>query len=585
MTNRTDTGSLSRRQLLLGVATTGLTAASSGCLRRARSVISRESPGRVSLSITCVPAEEDPYPIRIAGHLREHLDAVGISTSMNYRSLEEFQFDVLLNKDFDIAIGRLPPLSEPDTLYALFHSSFVPERGWQNPYGFTSTQLDEKLDEQRAVTSQQRRVAVADVLAALASEQPLAPLVFPVEQRVVRDDRYEGFDGRRFDSALDVLSLDPGSRRETLRFNIGFTAPTKNLNPLSVEHRNKHVITGLLYDSLLVRADDDYYPWLAESVDWTDDTAVVSLREAFWHDGEAVTSADVVFSYRLLRDTTLGERDSPEPAPLFRGRSTLVDAVEATDDHTVEFSFDGSQEVTRRALTVPVLPEHEWEGRTESADVAGLQGDSNTTEALVTANIPPVGSGPYQFVDRSERDDVELELVDEHFSTHVDELSAFDPPATTVEVIVAPSETDAIQNVISGDVDFTLSPIPPEDIDADFDPDSDATVTQVSAHRPYYVGYNARRDPLSNASFRRAVSQLLDKSWITTAVFDGESQPTAAVLPDDDWIPEELHWHGTDPEVPFAGSDGTLDAERARAAFTDIGYQYEDGELRGATES
>ena len=585
VTNRTETGQLSRRQLLLGVGTAGLTAASSGCLRRARSVISRESPGRVSLSITCVPAEEDPYPVQIAGHLREHLDAVGVSTSVNYRSLEEHRFDVLLNNDFDIAVGRLPPLSDPDALYALFHSSFVPERGWQNPFGFASARLDEKLEEQRTVTSEQRRIAVNDVLEILASEQPIVPVVFPVEHRVVRDDRYDGFDSLRFDTSLDVLSLDPVSRRETLRFNIGFTAPTKNLNPISVEHRTTRVVTGLLYDSLLVRDGDDDYPWLAESVDWAGDTAVVSLREAFWHDGEPVTSADVVFSYRLLRDTTLGEGDSPEPAPLFRGRSTLVEGVEATDERTLEFRFDGSREVIPRAFTVPVLPEHEWESRTESADVAGLQGNSNTAEALVTPNIPPIGSGPYQFVDRNERDDVELELVEDHFSTRVDELSKFEPPATSVEVVVAPSETDAIQNVVDGNVDFTLSPISPEDVDSEFDADSDAVVTQVPAHRLYYVGYNTRREPLSNVSFRRAVSQLLDKSWISTAVFGGESLPTTTLLPDDGWVPEELQWKGADSELPFLGTDGTLDTERARAAFVDIGYQYEDGELRGTTES
>lgn len=556
-----------------------MTATAAGCIRRARSIVSRDAPAQISLSITCVPAEEDPVPVRIVNYLREHLEAVGISVDVNYRSFEEYRFDVLLNHDFDLAVGRLPGGPDPDYLYGLFHSSLVPERGWQNPYGFASVELDEQLTAQRTEDGDERRDRIGRILEMIAREQPVAPLAFPVEHRVVRTDRYDGFENRSFADATDLLALDPGERTDSLAFTIGFTAPTKNLNPLSVEHRTEEIVTGLLYDSLLVSDRGEYYPWLAESIDWSDNTAVVTLRDAYWHDGEPVTSEDVVFTYDLLEDTTLGAGETPSPAPVYRSQSTMVTHIIDRDDQTLVFEFEGIESAARHALTVPILPEHEWRDRTETADIGGIENDPQTTEAIVTPNIPPIGSGPYRFEANSERDFVDLELVDDHFSTRVPTLSRFDPPAEVVSVVVAPSEAGAIEGVADGEFDFTLSPIPPEDIT--IESDGNSTVTETQSQDVYHIGYNTRQEPLSNASFRRVVSMLIDKEWIASEVFDGEAQPAVTPVGESRWVPTELEWDGTDPEVPFAGTDGTLDVGAAIDSLIDIGYQYDsDGNLR-----
>lgn len=573
---QSDRHGLSRRQLLLGTASAGLTATSAGCVRRARSILGRAQPGQVSLSITCVPAEEEPYPVEIVSHFRDHLETAGIDTTVNYRSNEEFRLDVLLNHDYDIAVGRLPVYPDPDALYGLFHSSLGPERGWQNPYGFSTVDLDEELELQRGETQFRRYEHVDRILEILAREQPIAPLVFPIEHRLVRADRYDGFEGREFKDAADVLALDPGERRESLEFTIGFTAPTKNLNPLSVEHRTEELVTGLVYDSLLRRGGEQYHSWLAESVNWSNRSAIVTLRDAEWHDGEPVTSDDVVFTYRLLQDTLQNEGTSPAPAPVFRGRTSLVKDIVARTDRTIGFEFDGRQNVARRAFTVPILPRHEWEERTETAEVSGIDSNPQITEATVTDNIPPVGSGPYEFVDHSVRNYVELELVDDHFSTQSEALSEFAPPAEEVRVVVAPADAGAVDGIQNGRFDFTKSPIPPKDIDVELN--EEISVTKTRSRNLYHVGYNTRRDPLSNTSFRRAISSLLDKSWLATEVFDGQAAPTATPILNQEWVPERLRWFGTDPEVPFLGEDGVLDVPAVKETLLDIGYQYDENE-------
>lgn len=565
---------------MLAGASVSLAAISGGCTRRVRSIVTRSSPDRVSLSIACMPADADPIPAQIARHLRTHLEDVGISTSIDYLSQEAFRLEVLVNHAFDIAIGRHPGAEDPDFLYGMLHSSFGPEPGWQNPSGFTNLDLDELLSQQRFETGEARRDTVARALTIAAREQAVAPIAFPIDFRAVRPDRYDGFGSRTFDEAIDILSLSPRTERDELRFTIGFTSPTKNLNPLSVERRTRDTITGLVYDTLVVRSDGETYPWLAESVDWNDRSAIATLRSVNWHDGEPVTAKDVVFTYRLLQDTSLGEMESPRPVPRFRSRSELIDEVRERDDRTVEFQFDAVREVAQRALTVPILPRHEWIALARRAELVGLGDDQEAMEAVVTDNIPPVGCGPYRFVDRSERNSVDLEVFGDHFSTKGDVDLPFRPPASRITVVVAPSDEGAVSEVLDGTIDFTLSPI---SIDAaEFEPQDPAIAIESPTNDFYHVTYNTRNEPLSNTPFRRLLSRLVDKQWIVDEAFGGHARPTATPITDERWIPDELQWNRQDPEVPFLGSDGHLDVEVAREKFVDIGFRYdEDGNLVG----
>jgi len=74
---------------------------------------------------------------------------------------------------------------------------------------------------------------------------------------------------------------------------------------------------------------------------------------------------------------------------------------------------------------------------------------------------------------------------------------------------------------------------------------------------------------------------LLDGEHLATGVFGGYLTPSAVPLPERRWTPPDLRWDGEDPEVPFAGTDGDLDAAAARELFRDAGYEYDDGVLRG----
>ncbi|MCU4740056.1 ABC transporter substrate-binding protein [Natronoglomus mannanivorans] len=598
-----------RRTVLAGLAAGGLTA-TSGCVRQTRSVVNRDGAEQLSLTITTVPSDVDRESIRIARILRNNLEAVGIDVTIDMLAVEEFYRETLVNHDFDCYVGPYHGDMDPELLYELLYSAFADEPGWQNPFGFTSLTFDELLEDLHESPDEDRPEHVADVLDVLADEQPFVPLCVPEELRLVRTDRFEGWDDHHLATRLGYLGLEPlgpddADPPNELRGVVTDPRPTENLNPLSVEYRERGTYVDLLYDSLGTADNDgdegesgDIYPWLAESWEWEDRTGAesttdvtVTLRpEASFHDGEPLTADDVAFTYRFVEDTSLGEGPVAAPSPRYRGKVAAVESVEALDDRTLEMSIETGRQAGERALTVPILPEHIWAERTDEASVFGFARRPGATDAVVLDNVPPIGSGPYQFVDRSERERLHLERFDEHFSLGVDGL-----PQPTVERFttrVAPRSASAIEIVEENDADVTVSPLESYSIEMVSETES------VRLHRSpsqtfYHVGFNLRQAPFTSPYFRQVFARLLDKAHLVEEVFEGYARPVATPLGDDEaWVPEAYRWGGEtgtgsegedegegeadDPSAPFLGSAGDVDVSRARRAFEEAGYRYDD---------
>ncbi|ARS91273.1 ABC transporter substrate-binding protein [Natrarchaeobaculum aegyptiacum] len=594
-----DSSGVDRRSLLAATGV-GLSVATSGCIRQVRSAINRDDPEQLSLTITTRTADGDRESIQLARAVRTALERAGIAVDLDMRSEEEFFRSVLINQDFDVYVGQHPGDVDPDVLYEALHSRFVEEAGWQNPFGLSSRPIDERLEAQRLAPEDEREAEVEALLEAFVAEQPFVPICAREEFRLVRTDRFGGWNAGHPATRLGYLGLEVHDDASQLRIVHTDARVSKNLNPLSAEYREVGVFADLCYDSLATETGDGaVVPWLASSFEYDDGGDAegdetggrleVELREdCSFHDGESVTVDDVVFTYQFLRDTTRGTADYPAPTPRFRGRVSIVDEVTVLDrdEGRLAFSVSADEPVAERALLVPILPEHVWADRDGRPDIPGVQIAEGTTDALVTDDVPPVGSGPYQFAVRSEREHVTFERYDDHFTTRED-VSLPGPTAAELRVQIDPRSTSAIELVETDAADVTSLPLESYVVGDVLESESiegngDVEVLESPSWSFYHLGFNLRRAPFGNPNFRQVVARLLDRETLIADVFDGYARPTVVPVTEE-WTPDSLAWDDgpPDPVGSFLGSDGTVDPGAAREAFEDAGFGYgDDGRLR-----
>lgn len=138
----------------------------------------------------------------------------------------------------------------------------------------------------------------------------------------------------------------------------------------------------LLFSGLFMQSPAGPVPDLAERVptvangDLAPDrrAATIRLRRRSWGDGKPVTSADVVFTWRMLRDGAL--TDSPSA-----GVGAVTD-VRAVDTETVRVTLSAPDSPSLWRLVPYVLPEHRLAGSHD------LSGDPYWAA--------PLGSGSYR---------------------------------------------------------------------------------------------------------------------------------------------------------------------------------------------
>lgn len=174
---------------------------------------------------------------------------------------------------------------------------------------------------------------------------------------------------------------DPGAPKGGRIVN-GVIGTFDSVNPFIVKGLAPPNIRSYVVESLLARGYDEpftLYGLLARTVDTDADRTYVTFAlnpAAKFSDGKPVTSADVIFSWQLLRD---------KGRPNFRTYYAKVTKAEALDERTVRFdlSVANDRELPLILGLMPVLAKHAIDP--EKFEETTFQ--------------PIVGSGPYTFAD------------------------------------------------------------------------------------------------------------------------------------------------------------------------------------------
>ncbi|WP_238479837.1 ABC transporter substrate-binding protein [Natranaeroarchaeum sulfidigenes] len=543
-------------------------------------------PAQLSVNVTTLPADDDTSSSRIARQLVDNLSESGVNATIDPREDEQALRALLLDHDYDIFVGRHPAITDPDELRTLLHTRYSEEDGWQNPYGVTIPSLDDLLDNQRRESGEQRIQTVTEIQNELLDTQPFSVIAYPSKLTAARTDLTTDTLPGGLTTRNDYLRLEAANpERDRLLVSLFRPTVTENLNPLVPETGPDKAILDCIYDPLFEWVDDELVPWLAEDVSWSENgntvRATVRLRPALeWHDETALTTADIGFTYDMLRDTTMGDSDNPIPAPQFRGRSSLVDSVEPLSNSEITLEFpDTSVETARRALTVPILPQHEWEDRTErSAD--------HLSTAIETSNEEPIGSGPFVYEDSTEDQELILSRNEEHFLLDLEdpherlESLRGDTTFDEIEFEVGVNVGVVLGDIDSGDRDITATSIPSGEVE-NVQNNYDNTEVLIGEGQEFFVlGFNTRRHPMGNHQFRRTVARLVDRNYIAETVLDGYAQPSDTPLKRTEFVTDEFSWNGQSRLGRFPGEDGAVDPEDARETFRDAGFRFdEDGNL------
>ncbi len=292
---------------------------------------------------------------------------------------------------------------------------------------------------------------------------------------------------------------EAGREPETLAIAIDWEVT----HPLPVleSNANESEINGLLYLTLnSARWEGGRLEYLVNdrslSRGWSfspdSTTLTYELRpDAVWSDGEPITSRDVVFTYDLVRDTTVGS--------VYGFVWQQIDSIVPRDEHHVTFHFDRRYPGMLFHSGLGIVPAHVYapylaEGHSLSEHPAVAEPDS----ALVV-------SGPYRVAELRRGERLVLEANPGAFTGR--------PATERVVFRVLPEATTRMVELRDGRV-HVVDPVP-EMRAAELAAEPGLRIETVEDRYFDYIAWNGERfEPFADPAIRRALSLGIDRAAI-----------------------------------------------------------------------
>lgn len=338
------------------------------------------------------------------------------------------------------------------------------------------------------------------------------------------------------------------------RLTVATAQSVDTFNPFLARYVIEYTTRHMVYETLVRSSAEDYSfePGLATDWEESDDglTWTFTIRDdSQWSDGEPVTAHDVAFTFQTMMDV---EAYAGANADFV----SILESVEATDDHTVVFTVtEPTTQLMTGASDYSIVPQHIW------ADI------DNPGEYL-NDDFPLVGSGPFQIVEYETDQFIRMEANENYWAG---------APGFDELVFRYYTEPDAqIAALETGEVDIVgFGAITPAQYAALQDHENIdvinaqnrrwvSLVFNVGARtidgEEFGTGHPALKDP----EVRRALHHAIDKPQLVETVLDGFGDPGVSIVPK---IFETFHWDpGEDERVSF-------DLDQARQILDDAGYE------------
>jgi peptide/nickel transport system substrate-binding protein len=297
-----------------------------------------------------------------------------------------------------------------------------------------------------------------------------------------------------------------GSNSGTTELRIGDLLDMDTLNPLVTTKAS--FFHGLVYDRLMVY-DAQLSPAMSlatsRSVSADGKQITFALRKnVTFHDGTPLTSADVKFSYELVKQTGLSYA-APYVANLT--------SVDTPDDYTVVTSFS-SPVADDPALFVWILPQHLWSSVSAS-------------KVSTYANSSMVGSGPYKFSQWQHNSSYSVVRNRKYWGQL--------PQMTSITWIIYQSPETEELALRQGNIQLT-QPLSAT-IFKGLKGASNIALTTSTATGFIHFGMNVWTDPSSKGnpllldrSLRQAINRAIDREKLVNLVLEGYGTPGSVII-------------------------------------------------------
>jgi len=308
------------------------------------------------------------------------------------------------------------------------------------------------------------------------------------------------------------------------------------LNPILSRMRSSNYVAQMIF-SYLARTDETgrLVPDLAEAIPDRSNGGIAPdgrtityrlRRDARWHDGAPVTSADVKFTYDRIID--------PEAGAATRHGWQEVQAVEAADPWTVVFRLAAPRAafIADAFVDEPVLPEHL------------LRDLSGATFRAAPFHRRPVGSGPFQLESWESGSRLVLRANPAHHGDgpYLDRIVIrFVPDPAALEAQLATGEIHGFDGA-EPTAALRIASLP------------GVTLHRTAGAVFEHLDLNCARPPLDDARVRRALALAIDRRQIARAVYDGVWTPAFA----DEPVASRFY----DPELERLGAADPAEGER-----------------------
>lgn len=311
-----------------------------------------------------------------------------------------------------------------------------------------------------------------------------------------------------------------------------FSADPGGFDPARGPSGMSHVVIEQVYSTLL-NLDENAKPYagIAESWSQAEDglSWTFTLREGLtFHNGEALTAEDVVFSFERIL--------APDSGYAYSSQIETIAEVVAVDDLTVEFRLNrvtGPFEIYMAFPGSSIVPK-------------------DLVESDWDLNAHPVGSGPFKFVSYTPRDSIVFEKNADYYE---EGRPYFD--GMVYRII---SDPTALSNGLkSGEIHFS-NEVPPKDWSAIVSQDNMVDAA-IEGSRYFWMVPNHTREPLGNPLVRRAIAHALNRAAIVQGAFYGQATAIlGGVIPQWNWGYADL--------AEFAPEG---DIEKAKALMAEAG--------------